>query len=474
MTVPKFMTPRDPAAPTLGTLQGEFARIMLGAPLMPAQQAIADVTGELRLDDTTGLWVPKYSLCVITEQRQAGKSHLAMSQIGERCFARPGFRSWYTAQTGADARDQFVKFHEEVVMGKPMEPFVRTLVGAGREVMKFKNGSQLRPHPPSEEALHGKQSDRNDIDEAWAHSEDEGRLLMTAISPTKLTRPGAQTFVWSAGGTANSTWLASLVARGRAGDPSICYVEFGIPEGADPEDLDVIAEHHPAYGHTITREALAAMRADFGDDAAGWARSAGNVWTEVVGGAIPVASWERSRALDPIPASAPVAYGAARAADGSEVVLAAAAEVAHGRYVVEVLAVIPDVYGAAAQVLASVDGDLAVDPVGPSASLHDDLTLAEAQLVPVSSRDAAAATALVLDALAVEDPPVRYRRNEALDKAVRVAGTRRLGDGGVLWARVASGASIASLEAATLALWALRHRSEPVEDDATMYFGSAA
>jgi hypothetical protein len=87
--------------------------------------------------------------------------------------------------------------------------------------MKFPNLSQLRPHPPTEAALHGKQSDRNDIDEAWAFEEVRGKALMQAVAPTQLTRPHAQTFIWSAGGTAGSTWLADLVARGRGGDPGI-------------------------------------------------------------------------------------------------------------------------------------------------------------------------------------------------------------------------------------------------------------
>lgn len=458
MPEPKFSTKRDPAYDTLGGRQSAFAKIWLGHELMPAQRLIADVAGELL---PNGL--PRYPLVVVTEPRQAGKSHLSMAQIGERCLSRRGFRAWYTAQTGSDARDQFVKFHEEVVKGQALEPMVQTLVGAGREVMRFPStGSQLRPHPPTEEKLHGKQSDRNDIDEAWAFSEDEGRMLMQAIGPTQLTRPGAQTFIWSAGGTAASTWLASLVARGRAGDPGICYFEWGIPDDADPNDLDVIAAHHPAHGYTVTRDSLRSLKTLFEGDPAGWARAAGNRWTEVIGGAINATHWERSRALDPIPADAPIGFGAARAADGSEVAIVAAAEVA-GRIVVEVVAIIPDVYNAAEHVAAAIgDNTLAVDRVGPSASLADALETAGVPLLPMTSGNVVAATAKVLDALKVTEPPIRYRNHPALDAAVKVAGTRLLGDGGKVWARVASGRSIAALEAATLAIWSLGHRAPDV------------
>lgn len=453
MPAPKFATKRDPSRPTLGTRQGKFARVWLGQPFMPWQQLVADVAGELRPDGN-----PAYPMVVVTVQRQAGKSHLAMAQTGERAFSRSRFRAWYTAQTGGDARDQFLKFDEEVVTGTALEAVVKTLRGNGHEVMKFPNGSQLRPHPPTETALHGKQSDRNDIDEAWAFDEEEGKLLLQAISPTQLTRPGAQTFIWSAGGTAASTWLASLVARGRAGDPTIAYFEWGIPDDADPEDLEVIAAHHPAYGHTVTLDSLRAMRAQFGDDVPGWARAAGNRWTEVIGGAIRLDEWRASRHADPIPDDAPVGYGAARSADGSQVVVAAAAQVGD-EVVCEVLDVLP-VFGSAAAVKDWAGGEsVAVDRSGPSASLADELDRLDAQLLPLGTREVSAACANVLDGIAARR--YRFRQHPALDEAVRVAGTRAVGDGGKAWARVAAGAPIAALEAVTNAAWSLTHREAP-------------
>lgn len=459
MPAPKFATERDPRYPTRGGLQDKFARVWLGHELMPAQRYVADVAGELEQDPLTGLWRPRRSLVVVTKPRQAGKSHLAMAKNGERSFSVPGHRAWYTAQTGSDARDQFLKFNEEVVAPAPLGRAVRVLTGNGREVMKFPNGSTLRPHPPTEEALHGKQSDSNDIDEAWAFSEDEGRALMQAVGPTQLTRPGAQTWIWSAGGTANSTWLASLVARGRAGDPDIAFFEWGIPDDADPDDLDMIAANHPAYGHTVTMASLRALRAQFGDDQAGWARAAGNRWTEVIGGAIPAAVWAQARDTSPIPEAAPIAYAAARAADGSEVALVAAADLGDGRVLGEVLEIMTP-WTAAERIQAWIGADpIAVDGVGPSGPLHDALARLGAKLVPIGARDVTAATATVLDGLTAGH--YKARPHPSLDLAAKVAGTRRIGDGGIAWARVASGSSIAALEAYTLAAWSLTHTPAP-------------
>lgn len=465
MPAPKFATPRDESRPTRGPRQGRFADVWLRKPgrpqpFMPWQQLVADVAGELIEDPESGLLVPARSLVVVTLPRQAGKSHLSMSMIGERCMSRHDFRSWYTAQSGQDARDQFLKFYRENVKRTPLEKAVRTLIGNGREEMRWTNGSTLRPHPPSEEAMHGKQSDRNDIDEAWAFSELEGQNLMQAIGPTQLTRPGAQTWIWSAGGTTASTWLAELVARGRAGDPDMAYFEWGIPDDADAEDLDVVARHHPAVGHTISRESLRALRNQFGkNDTAGWARAAGNRWTEVIGGAIPAELYQAAKWIDPIPDGVKVGYGAATSADRTETVVAAAAEVA-GHIVIEILDVIGRPWGAAPQVAAwATDGQVAVDRVGPSASLADGLELERVDLVDFGTREATAAAANFLDGL--EAGIIKIRPHPSIDAAVKVAVKRSTQDGAFLWARQSAGSSVAAIEAAGNAAFALGHRPVP-------------
>jgi len=459
MPAPKFATPRDLEAPTLGGRQGKFARIWLGKPFMPFQQYIADVGGELEFDHETGLWLPRRKLNVVTLQRQGGKSHMSMSRNGERAISRRHWRAWYTAQTGQDARDQFLKFHEEIIEGSPLENLVNLKRGRGEEILRFANGSTIRPVPPTEEKLHGKQSDGVDIDEAWAFTKEIGQALVQAGSPTKLTRPWAQTWIWSAGGTAESTWLAELVARGRDGDPAIGYFEFGIPDDADAEDLDVITEYHPAYGHTITRRALADMRTDFGDDAPGWARAAGNRWTEIIGGAISFELWRGARYESFIPDDAPAALGVARAADGSQVAIASAARLPDGTIVAEISHVLPTPYGAAEQIRAIARHNrapVAVPTSGPSKALFDDLEkLGGVRLVPlVDGGDYSAACANLMDGL--EAGVYKFREHPDLDAAVMVAGKRNIGDGAYVWARREAAVPVATLDAVTAATHAVR------------------
>jgi hypothetical protein len=454
-TIPglKFATPRDESFPTIGHRQARWASVWLGRNLMPWQRLVLNVAGEY--DPATGL--PRYRTCVDTVQRQAGKSDLAMVGTGERSFSIAGFRSWYTAQTGQDARIEFLKFHDDTLDGTALSRVVRLMRGRGEEILRYPNGSEMRPHPPSEAKLHGKQSDRNDIDEAWAFDLESGRLLMQAIAPTQLTRPGAQTWIHSAGGTANSTWLADWVARGRRDDRSFAYFEFGIPDDLDASDIEAVAAYHPAVGHTITVDALRSL-AEKLPDLAGFARAAGNRWTEIVGGAIGAADWEAVRYADPLPGTGRLGFGAARAEDGSHVVIATAEQITPDLAVAEVVDVLATAVGAAEHVIGWAAGDpIVVDPSGPSANLAADLSRLRApNFTAQTGRAAAASCTDFLDAIRPSVRAYRLRQHPALDAAAKVAATRPHGDGGRVWSRTSSSTSIAAIEAADKAFAALK------------------
>lgn len=468
---PKFATLRDEAAPTIGARTAAFADIWLRKPLLPHQRYIADVAGEL---DEAGKF--RRRLVLVTFQRQGGKSHLCLAKNGERCLSCTQLRAFYTAQTGGDAQDQFLKFNDEIVVGTPLDRIVKVRRGNGKADMTFPTGSTIRPMPPTAGAGHGKQSDVYDVDEAWAFSSDEGKAIMQAIAPTQLTRnklrpdlPGSQIWIWSAGGTVESTWLASLIARGRDGDDSIAHFEWGIPDDLDVDDLEAVLDYHPAKDTLIDLPSLAALKAHL-DDPSEFARAGGNRWTEAIAGAIPWSVWEARRYPAEIPDDAPVGWGAARAADGQHVVIAAAAEVHDPELgpivVAEVVDVVP-VHEGAGVVKHYADGDaVAVNPTGASASLFDQLnTLRVRQTFKVgpkgelrtfTDRDAGVACVNTLDAITAGT--LRFRRHEALDASARVVGTRIVGDGGKAWARVAAGAPAAAMEAVSNAVWALAHR----------------
>lgn len=474
----KFATPRNHSRPSRGPRQAKFAKIWFGREFMPHQRLISDVAGELQPNG-----MPYYSLIVCTMQRRGGKTDVDLAVTAEQCFSRPRQQTWYCAQTGKDSRDAFLKFSDETLFETPLSKVVKVRRGNGHEDMTFPNSSILRPHPPTEESLHGKDSDRNSIDEAWAHTEEEGKLLMQAIAPTQLTRPGAQTWIWSAGGTAASTWLAGLVAKGRAGAQEIelaggsttrmAYFELGIPDDLDANDVESVAHYHPAFGYTINLESFFNLREQIPDDNE-WARAAGNRWTEVIGGVINAADWRASRYDDVIPDSARVAYGAARSEDGSQTAIAVAAQLDDDQVVVEILDVLPSAWRAAETIDAlTADGPLAVYPNGASRKLSSDLEDDGRELVSMTASDLAAACATVDDALTPRG--IKYRKHDALDRAVTVAGKRRIQSGGWVWAVAGPGAPIATLEAATAAIHALRpkHRQR-IEVKPAIHFSRSA
>lgn len=462
----KFGTARNLERRTLGHVQAEFSRVWVGQRCpcgevgwMPWQRLVANVLGEL---DETGRRF--YGFGLVTVQRQAGKSLLVFVRNSERCFSVPGYQSWYTAQTGQDAADELVKFYDTVLAKRPLQRVAHLARSRGSERMTFPNGSAIRAHPPNEEKLHGKQSDGNDPDEAWAFTREEWALLMQAIAPTQLTRPDPQTIAWSAGGTPQSTALADLVASLRQSvttgglvkiggiEVPFAGFEFGIPDDSDAEDLDVIEEHHPARGHTINRKALLRLRAQVPDQD-GWARSAGNRWTSIIGAAIDARLWESLRYADPLPEDAVLGWGAARAEDGSHVVIACAAQLPDGRVVVEVADVLPTAWRAADAVAGWIDRDrCGIDGSGPSAALAEQLARKELPNVDIlSGRQASASCQDIIDAMA--DRQVLFRQRPELDAAAAVAQTRPTGDGGKAWSRSTSAGSVAALEAAT---WAFR------------------
>jgi hypothetical protein len=426
----------------------------LGTPLMPWQRYVADVGGEV---DHRGRFV--YPLVIVTVPRQSGKTTLMLAQSVQRCLMAPRRRTWHTAQTGQAARKKWRELADAVIAS----PLSEVLAGsprraAGSEALVFVGGSELRPHPPTRDGLHGEQGDHNDIDEAWAYDQQQGDDVMQAIRPTHATRPGAQTWVWSTRGDRSSTWFHGLIEQGYAGLPGVALFDFGIPDHADPLDVDVIARHHPALGYTIEREFLEAERA--GMPPGEYARAYGNRPTGAGERVIPVEAWERARTVEVLPAGRP-AYGLAVAGDGSAAALVAAVLDRNGRPVVEVVEHRPGRSWLVDRVLELRDAGqgIAVDRRGPAAPVADRLELAGVDLLPLGLTDTTAACQDLYDRVTdPAGPRALHRSDDALDDSLDAAERRYVGDGGWVWKR---NPHSAPLEAATLAAWAVARNPEP-------------
>lgn len=458
---PRFATARNLDRATFGPQVATVSRHM-GADLMPWQKIVADVSGEV---DDHGRYV--YPLVVISVPRQSGKTTLVMANGVHRCLSAPRRKVWHTAQTGQDARKKWLEM-TEAFAASPLGSMGKVLRTNGSEGLILSNGSTFRPHPPTQDSIHGDQSDLNNIDEGWAFTEAEGDALMQAIVPSQSTRPGAQTVILSTMGSAASTWFHNLSDLGREGDPGIAYFEWSIPDNVAEDDLDAVCAAHPAFGYTIDRTAIERAYNQMKSSPGAFARAYGNRRTGAAIRIIPLERWAEAQTTDTIPAGARPAFGAAVSIDRSETAICAAAMGPDGVPIVELIEHRPGTTWAPAR-LAELDtrhrsAGICVDTAGPSATVADALTIGGVSLVPFTARDAGVAAANMLDRL---DPPdasglrlpvaVRIRTDPALSAAADIAAKRAIGDGWG-WSRKSSAGSIAPLEAATLALYALLHQ----------------
>jgi hypothetical protein len=280
----KYSTPRDLSRRTDG---GRIAKIAtaIGKPGMPWQREVWDVATER---DSAGHLV--YEIVLVTVPRQSGKTTLYGPVTLDRVICNPGIKTFYTAQTGKDARSRFRDL-VDLVKGSPLDAVARYRYSAGDEGITFPNGSSHKIFAPVQAALHGETPPLVGLDEIWEYDELLGdALLEGAIIPAQVTLFGQrQIWLMSTAGTAASTFMRKWVERGRAqaaaqrrGEagphPKLAYFEAALPEGADPYDPDIIARFHPAVGYTTTVEALLEISTQV--SRATWLRAFCNVWLE--------------------------------------------------------------------------------------------------------------------------------------------------------------------------------------------------
>lgn len=461
MAPPRYATPR-PTGPTHGVAITKILEALQGAPALPWQEYSADVIGEVL---PNGL--PRWKMIIVTVPRQAGKTSLTMATAVHRILTLRNARCWYTAQTGQDAADQW---RENVthLEASPLHPLFSIRRANGSQVLRSPaTDGRFSPIPPTEDKMHGKQSDIMFIDEAWAFPEVQAVPLMGAIVPTQTTRPYAQIIITSTMGTHNSSWFHSLVDRARAGDPDIALLDWGISPTDDPTDLDVVAAAHPAYGYTLTMDKLRDAYAALGNPAE-FARAYGNRPTGALERLIPLEAWQAAQSdTDTIPAEAPICLGVAVDMDRTQGVIAAGWADANSVPHLEIIDCRPGTGWIIERLTALAAGhkilSVTIDAVGPAGSIADTLdrkhnSTTRYALKNIGTRELTAATAEMYDKIIAGS--IKIMPSKDLDLAAEIVSRRRLGDAWT-WSRRGSSGSIAALEAATLAMHACLHIPAP-------------
>jgi hypothetical protein len=443
---------------------------------MPWQQYVADVALEI---DDAGRFA--YQLVLVTVPRQSGKTTLFGAVLDHRAIVTRAARCWYTMQTQKDAVDWLTNEHWPLLA--PFGDLVRLRRMAGSENVRWvRSGGLVRPFPPNPAGLHGKVSDLVVVDEAWSFDYVRGVQLDQAIVPTQATRPNAQVWKVSTAGDAGSTWWLGSVEAGRAAvlagrTDGVAYFEWSCGD-LDPTDEASWAAYHPAYDRTVGAPAMRAALELLGPDEFG--RAYGNRWTSQVARVIPLAAWRAAAAPDlaePEPGNLALGFdvavdrsdaavvaawrpGAGGAARGTPKFEIGGLELAGGGACIEVAASEPGVGWVADRVVELVERwrprAVFYDAAGPALDVADVLERRGVELVGMKAREYAAACAGLYDALVAEPPAVQIRPHGDLDAAAAAAARRTLGDAWA-WGRRQSSTSIATLTAATVALWAYDH-----------------
>jgi hypothetical protein len=452
IVAPRFFTPRSPELPTLGPAVGRAARA-LGVELMPHQQLVSDVAGEVLPDGRM-----HYPVVVVLMPRRGGKTKLLLPTFLQRASSIRRAKCWYTAQTGGDAgltlREEWLPALDPL----SSRGLVRTRLSNGSEAFTVpRSAGRVAIFAPTRKALHGQDADVVGVDELWAFDRLQGMALMQAIKPAQLTRPDRQLWLISAGGDDSSEWLLDWRELGRAltgPGQGVAYFEWHPPveladdgvtwqlaSDVDLDDPAVWADTHPAVGHTATLDALSSDRDVFGKDE--FDRAYLNVFqTGALARVLPRVAWERNvsdTAAVGTGWGTVVTFDAAPESSSASVVLSKL-DSSSGKVVAELVDHGPGTGWTAARVgqLAIEHGArIVADGKGASTAITAELrrmghVVDELGTSNVADAADALLAALLNDRVAIRSEPI-------MDAAAASAAKRQLGDGWAFTRRGSTG-----------------------------------
>jgi hypothetical protein len=289
----------------------------------------------------------------------------------------------------------------------------------GDEGIELKTGQRIRFVARTSGSGRGFSGDLIVLDEAMILSTE----AMGALLPTLSARPNPQVWYTSSAGRAESTQLARVVKRGRAGnDPSLAYFEWSIDDGDPHDDPASWAKANPALGIRISEEhirrELAAM--DFTE----FARERLGVGTYAVEGedewtVISEASWSAASDLYSEPTD-PVTFAVDVPPDRASATIAVAGGRTDGRRHTEIVDHAAGTSWVADRLKTLVERwspkAVALDVGGPAGSLMTELEQAGIKPLLVGSREMAQACGAFYSAV-LEDR-LRHRGGVELTAAL--------------------------------------------------------
>lgn len=257
---PMWGTPRRPDFPTLG---GKVAKVMerLGFTPMPWQRYVWDVS--LEINPVTNIFA--YRDVGLSVPRQQGKTQGLLAVKVHRAQAYKRQRIIYAAQNRSMARERWEdEFWVTIEASRLARRFVIRKANGHEAIISRATRSKIGITSNTEKAGHGPPLDLGMMDEYFAAEDDR---LEQAFSPAMLTRPMAQLWWASAGGTEKSVPLNKKRKDGRAMIEELwrtgvhgraAYFEWFAPDDMDRSDPATWWATLPALGYTVTEETIQA------------------------------------------------------------------------------------------------------------------------------------------------------------------------------------------------------------------------
>lgn len=435
----------------------------LGTPLMPWQQIVAQVAGEVNPKNGR----PAYREVICTVPRQSGKTTLLLGFELERALLRgKPQRIAYSAQTGLDARLKLLEDQVPLIEASPIWGLVSRVNRAqGSESIVFKNKSRISLQATSRDSGHGRSVDFGVVDEAFA---DDDERREQSILPAMNTKADGQMFVFSTAGDESSTYLRRKVEAGRAAvlagkTSGIAYFEWSAGVDADPDDEEVWWRCMPALaGGVIDIDIVRHARQTMEDGE--FRRAYLNQWTVTDERVIPEAVWRAVCVPDLPKPEGGLVLGVD--ADTERTVAAIVAADRQGRVsLVEHGPGVSWVTDRVVEVAKANSAEVVVDLSGPLGGLFEILKGRRVKVYGMQPREVAYATGAMYDLTA--DAKIRVLSSSSFDRAVAGAQRRPVGDGWV-WGRRTSDVDISPLVALTLAVArAVRKRVSAYAEEAS-------
>lgn len=457
---------------TLGPEVGEVAA-MAGLPPDPEQQLILDATFGVRGGKSAARDV---GVCGPRQNLKTGS--LKQMALGWLYVTEERLIVWSAHEFGT-AQEAFRDMCELIESTPDLDREVQQIHrGNGDEAIELTGDRRLKFKARTKGGGRGLTGNRVVLDEAmYLKAVHMGALVPTlrAVADPQLV------FAGSAGMADSHVWRAQRDRGREGGDESLAWFEWASDaepggcaeadcthrvgvEGCALDDDDRLRRSNPALGRRITLETLHDDRRtmpveEYARETLGWWDPPAEdedaaVFTEP--------QWMACADVESV-ITGRLAFGLDVAPDGERATICVAGTRSDGLVHVEHVDSGPGTDWVPARVAALRRlGDIAIDPSGPAGALLPDLAKAGVESLQIKTRELLQTCGRFYNLVeAGQDGGLRHRDEGVLLDAVLGAKKRDVGDAWA-WARKKATSDITPLYAATLALWALSTKRQPM------------